>query len=86
MVTVALAGATSGFGLTLLRTFIFLNKEQTHKLVVLSRSSQPALSAQGLDIRPVDYTNHTQLVQALSGVHTVLPHSAVKVSYLRNSH
>ncbi|KAF2168190.1 hypothetical protein M409DRAFT_21634 [Zasmidium cellare ATCC 36951] len=71
MVTVALAGATTGFGLTILRTFLHLNKGE-HKIVLLSRSPQPALSARGIDVRPVDYTSHAQLVQALQGVHTLL--------------
>lgn len=71
MVTVALAGATTGFGLTILRTFLHLNKGE-HKLVLLSRSAKPDIAAQGLDVRPVDYANHEQLVQALQGVHTLI--------------
>ncbi|GAB7349707.1 hypothetical protein MBLNU459_g0448t1 [Dothideomycetes sp. NU459] len=70
MVTVALVGATTGFGLTLLRHF--LANPGSHKIVLLSRSPQPALAAQGVDVRPVDYTDHPALVHALSDVHTVL--------------
>lgn len=70
MVTVALAGATTGFGLTVLRYFIA--NPGSHKIVLLSRSPQPAFAAQGVDVRPVDYTNHSALVAALSDVHTVL--------------
>lgn len=72
MVTVALAGATTGFGLTILRTFLQLNEDKEHKIIVLSRSAKPDLAAQGVDVRPVDYSNHAQLVQALEGVHTLL--------------
>jgi hypothetical protein len=71
MVTVALAGASTGFGRTMLLTFIHLNKGK-HNLVLLSRSNQPELVAQGVDVRPVDYSNHEQLVEALRDVHTVL--------------
>lgn len=72
---VALAGATTGFGLTLLRSFISFNKDAVNKprkIIVLSRSPQPALEAQGVEVRPVDYNNHNQLVQSLHGVHTLL--------------
>lgn len=73
MVTVALAGATTGFGLTMLRQFIHYNKhENKHHIVLLSRTQQPDLAAQGVDVRPVDYSNHTQLVNALRDVHTLL--------------
>lgn len=72
MVTVALAGASTGFGRTMLMDFIHQNKDSKHKIVLISRSEQPEFSAQGVDVRPVDYTNHDQLVKALDGVHTVL--------------
>ena len=72
MVTVALAGATTGFGLTILRTFIHLNQDYRHKIVLLSRSPQPEFAKQGIDVRPVDYSNHVELVKALEGVHTLL--------------
>jgi hypothetical protein len=55
MVTVALAGATSGFGLTMLRTFHHINNGK-HKLVLLSRSAKPEWTAKGIDVRPVDHT------------------------------
>ena len=71
MVTVALVGATTGFGRTMLMTFIRHNNNK-HKLVLISRSEQPEFAAQGVDVRPVDYSNHEQLVQAFQGVHTVL--------------
>ncbi|KAK5684967.1 hypothetical protein LTS10_003042 [Elasticomyces elasticus] len=74
MVTVALAGAASGFGLTMLRTFVHLNSTATnpHKLVLLSRSEKPDLAALGVEVRPVDYSDHSQLVEALKDVHTLL--------------
>ena len=77
MVTVALAGATTGFGLTMLRTFLHLNSHSPngpnpHTLILLSRSPKPALTALGVTVRPVDYTNHAQLVAALADVHTLL--------------
>ncbi len=74
MVTVALAGAASGFGMTMLRTFLHLNSKSTtrHRFVLLSRSNKPELAALGIEVRPVDYANHAQLVAALGDVHTVL--------------
>lgn len=75
MVTVALAGATTGFGLTLLRTFIHLNStspKKKHTLILLSRTPQPQFTAQGIQVRPVSYASHTDLVSALRDVHTLL--------------
>ncbi|GIZ37041.1 hypothetical protein CKM354_000050400 [Cercospora kikuchii] len=74
MVIVALAGATTGFGLTMLKTFLHLNKLNNgeHKLIVLSRSPQPDLSIQDLEVRVTDYNNHAQLVNNLKDVHTIL--------------
>ena len=71
MVTVALVGASTGFGRTVLMTFIHINNKK-HKLVLLSRSEQPVFAAQGVDVRQVDYTSHEQLVKALEDVHTAL--------------
>jgi hypothetical protein len=73
-ITVALAGATTGFGLTMLRVFQHLNAQSSdpYNLVVLSRSAKPDLTAQGIDVRPVDYNDHSQVTEALRGVHTVL--------------
>ncbi|KAK5164560.1 uncharacterized protein LTR77_009766 [Saxophila tyrrhenica] len=74
MPTVALAGATTGFGLTLLHTFHHLNSlsPHPHTLILLTRTPQPSLSRLGIAVRPVSYTNHAELVTALEGVHTVL--------------
>nr|POE73050.1 hypothetical protein CFP56_30989 [Quercus suber] len=72
MVTVALAGATTGLGQTVLHTFIHLNTARQHHIVLLSRSPQPHLSAKGVDVRPVDYADPAQLVSALADVHTLI--------------
>lgn len=74
MVTVALAGVSTGLGKTFLNIFLHLNSQTSnpHTLVVLSRRPDPALSAKGVDVRVVDYASHTSTVQALQGVHTVL--------------
>jgi hypothetical protein len=73
-ITIALAGATTGFGLTMLRVFQHLNSQSAdpYKLVLISRSAKPDLTAQGIDVRPVDYSNHAQVTKALQGVHTVV--------------
>lgn len=84
MVRVALAGASSGFGLTMLRVFHQLN-DGKHKIILLSRSPQPDLAARGVDVRPVDYGNAAQLVQALTGVHTLLSVIGGEPVALRNA-
>ncbi|KAK5128907.1 hypothetical protein LTR85_000240 [Meristemomyces frigidus] len=61
MVTVALAEASTGFGLIMLRTFLHLNTAGKYTVILLSRSAQPDLAAKGVD-----------LVHALSDVHTLL--------------
>lgn len=71
MVTVALAGATTGLGLTILR-HLATSPTNTHTLVLLSRTPQPEWTARGVLVRPVDYTSHESLTTALQGVHTVL--------------
>ena len=71
MVTVALVGASTGFGLTMLQTFLQHNNNK-HKIVLISRSEKPEFTAKGVDVRAVDYSNHEQLVHAFRGVHTVL--------------
>ena len=70
MVKVALAGATgSGLGATILSAILETRK---HDVVVLSRSPNPSLTAKGVQVRPVSYTDHASLTAALHGVHTVL--------------
>ncbi|KAI7264819.1 hypothetical protein KC345_g8714 [Hortaea werneckii] len=89
MVTVALAGATTGFGLTVLKTFLHLNSslnpDQQHKIILLSRSPQPEWNARGLEIRQISYEDHAQLVSALKGVHTLISLIGGDVSALRNA-
>ena len=72
MVTVALAGASTGFGRTMLLQFLRQNKDNKHNIVLLSRTANPEFTAKGVDVRPVDYNNHAQLVKALEDVHTLL--------------
>ena len=69
MVKVAIAGATGGLGATILSAILDTDK---HQAVVLSRSSNPSLTARGVDVRPVSYTDHTSLTTALRGVLTLL--------------
>ena len=69
MVHIALVGASSGFGRTLLRHFVDQGK---HQITVLSRSENPSLTALGVTVKPVDYTSHTRLTEALKGVHTTI--------------
>ncbi|RMZ01890.1 hypothetical protein D0860_07440 [Hortaea werneckii] len=87
MATVALAGATTGFGLTVLKTFLHLNSSlnpaQQHKIILLSRSPQPEWSAKGLEVRQTSYEDHAQLVSALKGVHTLISLIGGDVSALR---
>ncbi|KAI6878800.1 hypothetical protein KC360_g6746 [Hortaea werneckii] len=89
MVTVALAGATTGFGLTVLRTFLHLNSSlepnRRYNFVLLSRSPQPEWSAKGLEVRQISYENHTHLVSALKDVHTLISLIGGDVSALRNA-
>lgn len=56
----------------MLRTFLHHNDNRKHTIVLLSRSAQPELAAKGIDVRPVNYTDHAQLVQALADVHTLI--------------
>ena len=69
MVKVALAGATGGLGATILSAILDTGK---HEVVVLSRSPNPSLTAKGVQVRPVSYTDHTSLTAALRDIHTVL--------------
>ena len=71
MVTVALAGATTGLGLTILRHLVS-SPTNTHQIVLLSRSPQPTWTARGVLVREVDYSSLGSLTEALAGVHTVL--------------
>ncbi|TKA61975.1 hypothetical protein B0A55_10669 [Friedmanniomyces simplex] len=58
----------------MLRTFLHLNSKSInpHNFVLLSRSDRPELAALGVEVRPVEYTNHAQLVTALKDIHTLL--------------
>jgi nucleoside-diphosphate-sugar epimerase len=69
MVTVAVAGGTSGIGSNVVREILATNK---HRVVVLSRSERPALEEKGVSVRVVDYGSAQSLEIALQGVHTVI--------------
>lgn len=69
MVKVALAGASSGLGLSILQAIRATNK---HTLMLLSRHAQPSLSTLGIAVHPVTYTDHAHLVRLLRGVHTLI--------------
>ncbi|CAD0095813.1 unnamed protein product [Aureobasidium vineae] len=83
MKTIALAGATTGFGLTVLDHF--LKSPHPYTLVLLTRSPQPHLSVQGIDVRPIDYLDHKTLVSALQGVHTILSFIGGSASALQDA-
>lgn len=86
MVVVALAGAMTGLGLTVLRHLASSSSSSnTHTLVILSRSAQPAWTARGITVREVDYTSASSLVHALKDVHTVLSFIGGSVSAMRDS-
>lgn len=73
MVVVAVAGPSSGLGLTFVQVAAQDSSVlQKHKFVLLSRSAQPQWGPKGIESRQVDYTSHEQLIKALEGVHTVL--------------
>lgn len=69
MVTVAIAGGTTGIGSNVLCEIIATGK---HQVLVLSRSERPELEQQGISVRVVDYSSRHQLVEALKGIHTVI--------------
>ncbi|OBT42485.1 hypothetical protein VE00_07922 [Pseudogymnoascus sp. WSF 3629] len=69
MVTTAIAGGGSGIGRVIAEAIL---NSKRHKVIVLSRSNQPDLASQGVDVRIVDYGSGQQLKEALAGVHTVI--------------
>lgn len=69
MVTVAIAGGTTGIGSNVVREILSTNK---HRVVVLSRSERPALEENGISVRVVDYNSPQSLKTGLQGVHTVI--------------
>jgi nucleoside-diphosphate-sugar epimerase len=69
MVTVAVAGGGGGIGSDIVQAILKTNK---HEVIVLSRSSQPLLTKQGVDVKIVDYGSVEQLEVTLRGVHTVI--------------
>jgi hypothetical protein len=84
MVVVALAGAMSGLGLTVLR-HLASSPSTTNTFVVLSRSPQSTWTARGIPVREIDYASRSSLVNALKDVHTVLSFIGGSASALRDS-
>ena len=68
---IAVAGGTSP---TLCRFIVTAIAQTENKPVVFTRRSGGTTSANqyGAEIRPVDYADHTSLVEAPKGVHTVI--------------
>lgn len=85
MVLIALAGAMSGLGLTVLRHLASSPANDKHIFIILSRSPQPEWTARGTTVREVDYDSHDSLVQALQGVHTVISFIGGSATALRAS-
>lgn len=71
MPTIALAGATTGLGHLVLQALLS-QQPSIHKIVLLSRTPQPHLSALGVTVYVTEYTSHDSLVASLTGVHTLL--------------
>ena len=73
---IAIAGGTSP---TLGRSIVTAIAEIENKPIVLTRKSGGSTTSvpDGVEIRPVDYTDHASLLQALKDVHTVI--SVLKV-------
>lgn len=71
MVKVAIAGATSSVGRSIVEAIAATKK---HDLVVLSRRPAPLFEFTGIayDHKTVDYTDSASLQRALAGVHTVI--------------
>lgn len=86
MPVVALAGAMSGLGLTVLRHLASsTSATNPNTYIILSRTPQPTWTTRGLTVREVDYASPGSLVQALQGVHTVLSFIGGSASALRDS-
>lgn len=45
---------------------------EKHSVVLLTRAPKPSLAEKGVAVQIVDYTDHSSLVSALQGVHTVI--------------
>ncbi|KNC96789.1 uncharacterized protein SPPG_07994 [Spizellomyces punctatus DAOM BR117] len=66
---IAVAGGTGGLGRHIVEELV---EDCKYKVVVLSRTPNPSLTALGVDVRPIDYTSHTSIVKALENVHTLI--------------
>jgi uncharacterized protein YbjT (DUF2867 family) len=63
------AGAAAGVGRCIAESIL---NDGIHTVIILSRAPIPALSELGAIITPVSYDSQQSLVDALSGVHTVI--------------
>ncbi|KAJ7266398.1 hypothetical protein B0H12DRAFT_1099494 [Mycena haematopus] len=66
---VAIAGAATGVGRCIAESIL---NDGTHTVVILSRNAIPALSERGAIVTTVSYDSQQSLVDALTGVHTVI--------------
>ncbi|EIM86313.1 NAD-P-binding protein [Stereum hirsutum FP-91666 SS1] len=67
MVKVAIAGGAGNLGTYIVKAILEAGR---HTPIILSRSSKP--SSLEAEVRVVDYSDHSSLVSALDGVHTVI--------------
>jgi uncharacterized protein YbjT (DUF2867 family) len=66
---VAIAGASAGVGRCIAESIL---KDGTHAVIILSRTAIPALSERGAIVTTVSYSSPQSLVEALTGVHTII--------------
>ncbi|KAK5658907.1 hypothetical protein OQA88_1721 [Cercophora sp. LCS_1] len=69
MVKIAIAGGSGELGREVIDVLVASGK---HDITILTRNSSVDPVTPGATHRPVDYDNHGDLVQALTGIHTVL--------------
>ncbi|KAJ6498363.1 hypothetical protein C8R47DRAFT_1212068 [Mycena vitilis] len=68
---VAIAGVSSGVGRCIAESILKL-EDKPHKLIILSRTSDPLPGLPGATIAAVSYDSQDSLAAALAGVHTVI--------------
>src|ERR1700742_3405993 len=69
MVTVAIAGGVGSIGLNIVNA---IYAASSHRVIVLSRSDQPDLTARDITVRIVDYTSPRPLEHNLTGIDTLI--------------
>ena len=70
--TIVVAGGTGGIGQHIVGGIVAAKKFTVKVLTRQDPSSASDLTAKGVEVIKVDYSNHEQLVRALRGVHTVI--------------